>query len=57
MDFFYYAEQFRGKMGKVHTLVKQSVNQDILTQMCSSKKDLTKVLHAQTQTLEATYTA
>ncbi|KAJ7380404.1 protein localization to kinetochore [Desmophyllum pertusum] len=38
------AEQFRGKMGKVHTLVKQSVNQDILTQMCSSKKDLTKVL-------------
>ncbi|XP_078345160.1 uncharacterized protein LOC144630668 isoform X2 [Oculina patagonica] len=37
-------EEFTGKMRKVHTLVKQAVNQDILTQMCHSKKDLTKVL-------------
>lgn len=41
--FFFHAEQFIGKIGKVHTLVKQAVNQDVLSQMCPSKKDLTKV--------------
>ncbi|XP_020609492.1 uncharacterized protein LOC110048061 [Orbicella faveolata] len=44
-------EQFRGKMGKVHTLVKQAVNQDLLSQMCSSKRDLTKVLEHMSGTI------
>jgi len=44
-------EQFIGKMGKVHTLLKQAVNQDVLSQMCPSKKDLTKVLEHMSGTI------
>ena len=40
----YHTDTFTGRMGKVQTLVKQLVNEDILNQMCSSKKDLAKVL-------------
>lgn len=41
---FFTADTFTGRMGKVQTLVKQLVNEHILNQMCSSKKDLAKVL-------------
>lgn len=38
------ADTFTGRMGKVQTIVKKLVNEDILNQMYSSRKDLAKVL-------------
>lgn len=39
-----HADTFTGRMGKVQTIVKKLVNEDILNQMYSSRKDLAKVL-------------